>query len=394
MKQPTCLPAYKQLGHIYYQQQHFDKAIPCYQQVLNMPAATADDYNNLAACLIATKHYNDALALLADALALDSTHQTARMNMAACFLEIAGFDQAIYHYTHCLSNDPHNPDIHYNLGSAYMAQGRFEEAILQYEKLITQDPTAIDSKNNLAVCLFQLNRHQEAIALYQQIITQDPNHPLATHMLNALLGNKKATYSPDYIRTLFDGYAAYFDNHANAGLAYQVPNTLKTFISNTRDTKKPTSLLDLGCGTGLSGECFAQDGTYLVGIDLSEKMLRHAQQKNCYDALICADIYQLPCRDSFDWIIAADLFVYCADLEPLFTAIYRIINKEGLFAFTIENNPQENYQLLTSGRFAHHRDYIHHTASTAGFHYLTDQVAPLRKHQGNWLEGTYYLFQA
>lgn len=32
-------------------------------------------------------------------------------------------------------------------------------------------------------------------------------------------------------------------------------------------------LLDIGCGSGLSGECLEEDGHYWVGLDISKSML-------------------------------------------------------------------------------------------------------------------------
>lgn len=36
---------------------------------------------------------------------------------------------------------------------------------------------------------------------------------------------------------------------------------------------QPAFILDLGCGSGLSGECLEDNGHYWVGLDISKSML-------------------------------------------------------------------------------------------------------------------------
>ena len=40
---------------------------------------------------------------------------------------------------------------------------------------------------------------------------------------------------------------------------------------------QPSFLLDLGCGSGLSGECIEEEGHVWVGIDISRSMLSKFQ---------------------------------------------------------------------------------------------------------------------
>ena len=50
------------------------------------------------------------------------------------------------------------------------------------------------------------------------------------------------------------------------------------------------SIMDLGCGTGLFGIEIRQFCEHLEGVDLSEKMLDKAKEKNIYNNLIKQDI--------------------------------------------------------------------------------------------------------
>lgn len=38
----------------------------------------------------------------------------------------------------------------------------------------------------------------------------------------------------------------------------------------------PNMILDVGCGSGLSGECLTENGDYWIGVDISEAMVNVA----------------------------------------------------------------------------------------------------------------------
>lgn len=51
-----------------------------------------------------------------------------------------------------------------------------------------------------------------------------------------------------------------------------------------------TRCLDLGCGTGLSGQAISTISDCIVGVDLSPAMVRRATEKNVYRRLLVGDI--------------------------------------------------------------------------------------------------------
>ena len=78
------------------------------------------------------------------------------------------------------------------------------------------------------------------------------------------------------------------------------------------------SILDLGCGTSLTGEKnSASHCTNLEGIDLSKNMLEIAKSRNVYDKLDHVDIveYLSNAMLDFDYFIATDVFIYVGDLS-------------------------------------------------------------------------------
>lgn len=53
---------------------------------------------------------------------------------------------------------------------------------------------------------------------------------------------------------------------------------------------QPAFILDLGCGSGLSGECLEENGHYWVGVDISPAMLSVAQEREVEGDLILGDL--------------------------------------------------------------------------------------------------------
>lgn len=101
------------------------------------------------------------------------------------------------------------------------------------------------------------------------------------------------------------------------------------------------SVLDLGCGYGwhckYAVECGANQ---VLGIDLSEKMIREANVKNADPRItyrICGlDDYDYP-ADSYDCVISNLVLHYIADIEAVFKKIYLTLKIHGAFLLNIEH---------------------------------------------------------
>lgn len=100
-------------------------------------------------------------------------------------------------------------------------------------------------------------------------------------------------------------------------------------------------VLDLGCGYGwhckYAVECGAEQ---VLGIDLSEKMIHAAKDKNMDHKItyqVCGvDDYDYP-MDSYDCVISNLVLHYIADLAAIFRNIYRTLGANGVFLLNIEH---------------------------------------------------------
>src|SRR5262249_20342126 len=123
----------------------------------------------------------------------------------------------------------------------------------------------------------------------------------------------------NYVQHLFDQFSADYDARMIGQLGYRAPSILRELANLVIAPEKPLSILDLGCGTGLSGAAFRDMASRLDGIDLSPKMIEQARARGIYDSLAVADIdTALAQGDTYDLILAADTLVYFGDLEHVF----------------------------------------------------------------------------
>lgn len=174
---------------------------------------------------------------------------------------------------------------------------------------------------------------------YAAALGLDPQDVLGAGLHLARLGaGEGAVLTPAYVRALFDGYAPRFERHLVEGLRYVGP-ALITDILPEEPARFP-AVLDLGCGTGLAGAAIAHRAGHLTGVDLSPAMLALARGKGCYDRLVAGELGAFLAGEapaSADLCIAADVFIYCADLAPVLARIGRVLRPGGWTAFTVQS---------------------------------------------------------
>lgn len=172
-----------------------------------------------------------------------------------------------------------------------------------------------------------------------------------------------------YVRHLFDQFAEKYDAHMVEQLSYRAPSILRVlagFLGLGMERK--LSILDLGCGTGLSGAAFADLASRLDGVDLSPRMLALAKARGIYTRLACAELVEALARKGrrYDVVLAADTLVYFGDLDAVFRRAAARLSANGAFLFTVEAKPGRGYDLGKKRRYRHSEAYLRECAGRAG----------------------------
>lgn len=380
---PQAENAQFQLATLYLQQDEIDAAITTYQQVLALNPQHLEAYNNLGAAYLKQANYLEAIKHFATVLRINNDHIAARNNLAAILLQQDRYAEAVWQYQQLMKLTPEDMEVYYNLGVAQLMCGEVIEALDNFQTVLKQHPNHINARINLAAALHKLNRKTEAADEYTKILQQQPDNIAVKYLLDAISGRQVPTQAPPvYVQQLFDNYAGYFDRHVQDTLQYQVPELLRKEIAHIANTTHATwQILDLGCGTGLAGIALQSYAQQLIGIDISEKMIKIARSKAIYSELLVGDL--LPTlhtiNQSFDLIIAADVFVYFGELMDLFAAVQKHLKPNAYFAFSVEAySGAASYHLTDSGRYVHHEKYLQDLALQNNFEIVVNKKATTR----------------
>lgn len=191
--------------------------------------------------------------------------------------------------------------------------------------------------------------------------------------------------SSAFVTTLFDEYAPRFDSHLVDTLEYCAPALLVSALDRSGAHRNFARVLDLGCGTGLMAKALGGRASRIDGVDLSGKMLNLARETGLYAELTQSDLLALlraRVPGSADLILAADVFCYVIDLEPVFAAALPVIVPGGHFAFTIETHDGRDISVGDDRRVHHVTDNVVDLAIKAGFSVKLVETASTRMDRG------------
>ena len=199
------------------------------------------------------------------------------------------------------------------------------------------------------------------------------------------------------MRDLFDQFAPRFEAELTGALDYRTPSLLAGLLERAGvAAARRLRVLDLGCGTGLSGAALADFARRLEGLDLSPRMLAEARKRGIYHALHKADLLDwLPGRTgAFDLIAAADVLNYLGELAPALAAIAGALAAGGMAAFSVEAGEGAPFALGAAMRYRHDPAHVAALAAAAGFTVVVQEAAVLRLEQGAPVAGALFVLRA
>ena len=347
----------------------------------------------LGAVLRAIGRKSEAVDVNQVVVELSPQDATAHSNLGITLKELGRLDEAEASYKQAIALKPNLVEAQINLGVTLQELGRFDEAEDRYNQVIALKPDYAEAHKNFGNLLNELERIDEAKASYNQAIALLPESGESKHMLAALYGNTTSTAPRDYVEKLFDNYAAKFDVSLVNNLEYKVPRLISEIIVKESKLDGLGSIMDLGCGTGLFGLEIKQFCENLEGIDLSEKMLNKAKEKNVYNKLIKQDIVTYLSNESFnfDYFVSTDVFIYIGDLSDVFRLIKSRNQTGGKLAFSTEHYDGDSFFLEQSGRYSHSKKYIEGLCDEFGYQLLHFEIQDIRKNKNEYVRGGLYL---
>lgn len=272
-----------------------------------------------------------------------------------------------------------------------MALGHLNEATLLFDQILTLQSDHTPSLNNLAAIYLKMDMRETAREYLERALVINPDDVVSRHMLNAITGATSVNTTEKYAQNLFNNYALYYDQHMQGELHYKIPHHIGRLIHQLQLLQTNHSL-DLGCGTGLTGIVLREISKHLTGVDIAEKMIARAKEKNIYDLLVCSELIDFLRKDKndYDLAVAADVLPYFGNLDDIFNSINQHLKQEGYFIFTTEISTTTPWKLESSARFSHQPEYIESLINKYQFHLIKQEKIPGRTQNKQVLEVMLY----
>jgi predicted TPR repeat methyltransferase len=406
-----------------------EEAERCFRRVVEWMPELAEGWSGLGVALVEAGRAGEAVACLEKARALGPSagfpsppnERSAEVenHLGWALWEAGRHEEAITAFRRAVAANDRLAPAWANLAAALVRTGKAEEGVEAYRQAVTIAPSEAQTVRELGVALMESGQLAEAESVCRRAVEMEPDHAggvralavvvgmggearrieardLYAHAIGlrerggggevpedwrfewaALAGAPVSSAPGAFVRTLFDGYALKFEQHVVGALGYRVPAELVRMVCEERGQMRETDarweVLDLGCGTGLCGIAVAAHARRIVGVDLSPAMVEMARRRGVYSEVIAGDAVEsmraLSAKgESFDVILAADVFVYVGALEALFAAAAVLLKAGGILAFSLEECEENgrDFVLTPQRRFAHSLAYVRAAAEGAG----------------------------
>ncbi len=272
--------------------------------------------------------------------------------------------------------------------------GKIQTAYLCQKQAAEMTPDSAANWSQLGELAHIAGLREVARESYEHYLTISPDDAEVQHILVALRDDTPPPRVPDEcIEQLYERFSTFYDSNLVDELEYVVPERLGEAIESVFPGRTDLKVLDMGCGTGLSGERLKPRAERLEGIDLSADMIKRAQKRDLYDSLEVAEITAwleasvLEEKKRYDLIVACDTLIYFGDLSQVIQPASQLLKSGGAIAFSVERSAQPGFELTDSGRYAHHATHIQEVAQSAGLECAVHREEFLRMEYGEEVIG-------
>ncbi len=392
--QPRHTQAHCNLGKLLAAEGELEQAEICYRDLLRVQANHVEGRYGLATVLKAQSKLEEALAVYRELVQQQPKHAEAWFAMGIINGRLGRFERSEACYKQAIAHQADYSEAYNNLGALMNTAKNYTLALDYFQQALNHNPDYAQPYYNMGIAYWAVGKVEDARACMHKALKLKPDFGQASYQLVLMDGGTHTPDKapPDYVAGLFDQYAWNFDKHLVEGLNYRTPELLHNALREFVQAVQPRSLevLDIGCGTGLCGPLLRDLARRLIGVDLSSGMLAKARERQVYDELIVGDIidYMRERPQSFDLIIAADVFPYLGALEAVFAAAHSALRPTGLFVYSTEAGSVDvPYALGEGGRYAHGADYLQNLHTTANLHVLRAEEAVLRMENAKPVNG-------
>lgn len=365
------------------------KAIEWLRQATELEPSVADGHNDLGNVLHECGQWDEAERAYRRAIEADAAHVKAHSNLGVVLKDKGLLDEAVACYRRAIELDGAFSDAHYNLGVALKQKGELDDAVEALQRALALSPGMSDARRLLCGVLREAGRLEELEAAFDDWLQREPTNPVVGHLRAALEGSDVPTRASDeYVRSVFDGFAAHFDEDL-AALGYEGPRLIGEALAKAvGSTETGLVILDAGCGTGLCAAALRPFAGRLEGVDLSAEMVKRAAQREVYDQLEVGELtaFMNNRENRYDVIVVADTLMYFGDLRPPLRGARGALKARGHLIFSLElgvdGSTQEGFALQPNGRYKHGLEYVKRSVEDAALRIASCERVVMRREAG------------
>ena len=149
----------------------------------------------------------------------------------------------------------------------------------------------------------------------------------------------------------FNNAADTYDNWYNTDFGKKIDFFEKRVFKKYLDKFSSKTILEIGSGTGHWSRVLSENGFFVLGVDIADKLIEIANSKNIpFTTFINSDVLSLPYNsETIENVVAVTSLEFVADKNKAFDEIYRVLKKDaclligainayGSLAYERENN--------------------------------------------------------
>ncbi|GAA0545617.1 putative TPR repeat methyltransferase [Rhizomicrobium palustre] len=319
-----------------------------------------------AATLIEEGRAAEAASLLTGLVSQTRGGLTARLLLARALEASDRLEEALSSADETAKLYPDVAEAALAHGAMLLASENLPDAIGELQRALRLDPEEAEARYLLGCAWLEAGEAEKALAAFA-FLAPEEMPGLSERIAQAEAMQAQQRSDAGYVRHLFDQFSTDYDQRMLGQLAYQAPQALRELAQLVMPGLTDLAILDLGCGTGLSGAAFKDRASHMTGLDLSPAMIEKARARGVYDDLMVSDIESGLGEAAYDLVLAADTLVYIGDLETTFAAVAEALRSEGYFLFTTEAKEGEGFELGPKRRWRHSEAYLKEMAARHGF---------------------------
>ncbi len=291
-------------------------------------------------------------------------------------------EMAVRHLRRGLELMPGDVTLRRTLARDLGSMGQHDQAIALWNGLIEENPSDEQALLGRLQARIASGHPEQGIADASRLLEAAPHDPVYSYFSDLAHGKTPLHQPVELSRGLFDGLADMYDMRMVHGLKYQLPRQVAEKITALYPDKN-LNILDLGCGTGLLGVFLGEIDGFLIGVDISRKMIEQAARHGVYarfHTVNLLDALKETPDAIYQVITALDVFIYAGDLTQAIPDAYRILTPGGHLMFSCEAATENGPDLVlqSSDRYAHKRSHVEALCKSAGFASMEVQDTVLR----------------